>query len=392
MDPLNNPFSPGAGSPPPELAGRQSLLDRFKINLGRLKAGRSEKSFLLVGLRGVGKTVLLNEIHQYAQEADFRSTLIEAHENKNLATLLLPALRQILFSLDQMENVNQKVKRGFRVLKSFFNGLKLKVQDFEITLDVDPEVGAADSGDLESDLPVLLEAVAEAAQARGTAVSIIIDEIQYLSEKEFSALIMGIHRISQRQLPLILIGAGLPQLVGLAGRSKSYAERLFDYPKIGPLNRTDAILALQEPVKAQGATFTVEALDEIIAKTEGYPYFLQEWGYQSWNLAKNSEITLETVKEATQASLYRLDESFFRVRFDRLAPAEKKYLRALAELGHGAHRSGEVAEQLKLKQQRVAPARNSLIKKGMIYSPSYGDTEFTVPLFDDFMRRAMPLE
>jgi AAA+ ATPase superfamily predicted ATPase len=389
MDPLQNPFSPGAGSPPPELAGRKNILDKSKIVLGRLKAGKPEKSFLLVGLRGVGKTVLLNEINKYAKDADFKSILIEAHEGKSLAALLIPPLRQVLFSLDRTQNINQKVKRGFRVLKSFLDGVKIKFSDIEISLDIDPELGSADSGDLESDLPILLEAIAEAAEARGTAIAIIIDEIQYLSEKEFSALIMAIHKISQRQLPLLLVGAGLPQLVGLAGRSKSYAERLFDYPKIGPLNRTDAILALQEPVKDQGANFTDDALDEIILKTEGYPYFLQEWGYHSWNLATGKTIDLDTVKKATKVSLERLDESFFRVRFDRLTPSEKKYLLVLAEFGSGSHRSGDIAEKLDVKPQSVAPTRNNLIKKGMIHSPSYGDTEFTVPLFDDFMRREM---
>jgi AAA+ ATPase superfamily predicted ATPase len=389
MNPLQNPFSPGAGSPPPELVGRKNILDRSKIILGRLKAGKSEKSFLLVGLRGVGKTVLLNEIYKHSQGEGFKSILVEAHEGKSLPALLIPQLRQVLFSLDQMKDLNQKVKKGFRVLKSFLNGIKMKIGDLEISLDVDPELGAADSGDLESDLPVLFEAIAEAAQGRETAVAIMIDEIQYLSEKEFSSLIMAMHRISQRQLPLILIGAGLPQLVGLAGRSKSYAERLFDYPSIGPLNKSDAILALQEPAKEQGANFTAEALDEIISKTEGYPYFIQEWGYHSWNIAETNEINLETIHEATKTSLQRLDESFFRVRFDRLTPYEKKYLRALAELGSGPHRSGDIAAKLNVKQQTVSPTRNNLIKKGMIHSPSYGDTEFTVPLFDDFMRRVM---
>jgi hypothetical protein len=390
MNPLQNPFSPGAGSPPPELAGRQNILDKSKTALGRLKAGKSEKSFLLVGLRGVGKTVLLNTIHKYAQNQEFKSILVEAHEGKSLAALLLPPLRQLLFSLDQMENINQKVKRGLRVLKSFLSGVKMKISDIEISLDIDPELGSADSGDLEADFPVLLEAIAEAAQSRETAVAIIIDEIQYLSEKEFSALIMAVHRISQRQLPLILVGAGLPQLLGLAGRSKSYAERLFDYPKVGPLNHEDTILAIQEPVKEQGVHFSDAALNEIISKTEGYPYFLQEWGYNSWNLAKNPEISLEVVQEATKASLQRLDESFFRVRFDRLISSEKRYLRALADFGNGIHRSTDVAEKLKVKPQSVAPVRASLLKKGMIHSPSYGDIEFTVPLFDDFMRREMP--
>lgn len=392
MDPIRNPFSPGAGSPPPELAGRKNILDKAKLVLNRLKIGKSEKSFLLIGLRGVGKTVLLNEIHNYAQEQNFKSILVEAHEGKSLASLLLPPLRQTLFSLDRMEHVSEKVKKGLRVLKSFLNGVKMKVGDVEIGLDIDPELGTGDSGDLEFDLPALFEAVGEAAQDRKTTISIIIDEIQYLSEKEFSALIMAVHKISQRRLPLVLIGAGLPQLVGLAGRSKSYAERLFDYPKVGPLNRDDAILALQEPVKEQNAHFTNEALDEIMSKTEGYPYFLQEWGYHSWNIATTTKIDLETVKKATEVSLQRLDESFFRVRFDRLTPSEKRYLLALAEFGSGPHRSGDIAEKLKVKPQTVAPTRASLIKKGMIHSPSYGDMEFTVPLFDDFMRREMSLK
>ncbi len=390
MDPLNNPFSPGAGSPPPELAGRQPLLEKARIALGRLRNGKSEKSFLLVGLRGVGKTVLLNEMHKLAESIGYKSILLEAHENKSLASLLLPSLRHILYSLDRMENISQKTKRGLRILRSFFNGLRLKLQDVELSLDVEPEVGTADSGDLESDLPALFEAIGEAAAERKIVVSIIIDELQYLNEKEFSSLIMAIHRVSQRQLPLMLIGAGLPQLVGLAGRSKSYAERLFDFPQVGQLSLDDAALALQEPVKEQGVLFSKEALKEIIKETQCYPYFLQEWGYQSWNLAASSPINLSVIHKATLSSIQRLDESFFRVRFDRLTPREKQYLRALAELKPESHRSGDVADKLGVNVQNVAPVRNSLIKKGMLYSPAHGDTEFTVPLFDEFMKRVMP--
>lgn len=390
MDPLLNPFSPGAGSPPPELAGRQPILDRARLALGRLKNGKSEKSFLLVGLRGVGKTVLLNEIHKLAEAEGYKSVLIEAHENKSLAALLLPPLRQILHALDRMENISVKVKRSFQVLRSFFNGIKIKLQDIEFSLDVDPETGTADSGDFESDFPVLLEAIAEAAADRKVAVAIVIDELQYLKEKEMSALIMAFHRIAQRQLPLVLVGAGLPQLRALAGRSKSYAERLFDFPEIGPLKGQDAINAVQEPVKEQNVKFTERALGEIIEKTQGYPYFLQEWGYQAWNLSPTSTIDLDVIQQATIESIRRLDESFFRVRFDRLTPREKEYLRALSDLGGGVHRSGNIADKLGVKIQSVAPIRNNLIKKGMIYSPSHGDTEFTVPLFDEFMKRVMP--
>lgn len=387
MDPVRNPFSPGAGTPPPELAGRHVILERVRVMFERLRLGKSEKSLLLIGLRGVGKTVLLNEFERIALACGCKSILIEAHEKKTLAALLLPPLRQMLFQLDRMEKLSEKVKKGLRVLKSFINGIKVKYQDIEFCLDIDPEVGTADSGDLESDLPVLLEAIAEAAAERKTVIAIVIDELQYLSEQELSALIMAMHRIAQKSLPLTLIGAGLPQLVGLTGRSKSYAERLFDFIKLGPLGRSDAIQALRSPLREQGVDIKDEALDEILLQTQGYPYFLQEWGYQTWNLATKSPIDLSIIEQATNESILRLDDGFFRVRFDRLTPREKEYLYALAVLGNGSQRSGNIAEKLHMSPQSVAPIRNSLIKKGMIYSPAHGDTDFTVPLFADYMKR-----
>lgn len=390
MDPLHNPFSPGAGSPPPELAGRVQILEQARITLGRVMAGRPERSLLIVGLRGVGKTVLLNRIREMSEEMGYRSVFIEAHEGKPLPALLLPPLRQLLIALDRMANVSEKAKRGLRVLKSFFDGIRVKYHDIEIGLDIDPEPGVGDSGDLEADLSSLFLALGEATVDRRTPVAIIIDELQYLSEPELSALIMAMHQISQRQLPVVLIGAGLPQLVALSGRAKSYAERLFQFPELGPLPPADAIAALQEPVVAQGVTFTADSLDEIIRQTQGYPYFLQEWGYQSWNLASHSPIEIAVVRKATAESIARLDTNFFRVRFDRLTPREKEYLLALAELGEGAHRSGDIAEQLGVDVRNIAPIRNGLIKKGMIYSPAHGDTAFTVPLFGDFMKRILP--
>ncbi len=389
MDPIKNPFSPGAGALPPELAGRASILDKARVALARLQRGKSEKSFLLVGLRGVGKTILLNKMDEIVKTSGYKSIYIEAHENKPFAKILTPYLRSLLFKLDS-EGIDRKVKKALRVLKSFFTSLKLKYGDIELSLDIDPERGIADSGDLEIDIPILLEHIAEAVQNREMAVSIIVDELQYLSQIELSALIMAIHRIVQKQLPLVFIGAGLPQLIGLAGRSKSYAERLFDFPHIGPLREKDAFIALQKPVRTFGVEFDDRALQEIMNQTQGYPYFLQEWGYQSWNLAKDKNISLEVVKQATKHSLKRLDEGFFRVRFDRLTPKEKVYLSTLASFGSGTHRSGDIAEKLGASPQSVAPLRNNLIKKGMIYSPSHGDTEFTVPLFDQFMKRVMP--
>ena len=391
MDPIENPFAPGAGAPPPELAGRKSILDKAEIALKRLQLGKSEKSFLLIGLRGVGKTILLNKMDTIVQKSGNRSIYIEAHEKKPFIKILIPHLRRILFDFDSDNITNKKkVKKAFRVLKSFFTSMKLKYGDFELNLDIDPEKGIADSGDLEVDLPILLESIGEAANDKETAVSLIIDELQYLSEIELSALIMAIHRISQKQLPFLMIGAGLPQLIGLVGRSKSYAERLFDFPHIGPLEKKDAFSALQEPVQALKAKFDQHALEEIFNQTKGYPYFLQEWGYQSWNLSAHNTINLKIVQQATEQSLERLDEGFFRVRFDRLTPKEKEYLQTLASFGRGTHRSGDIADKLGVKSQNVAPLRNNLIKKGMIYSPSHGDMEFTVPLFDQFMKRVMP--
>lgn len=394
MDPLYNPFSPGAGSPPPELAGRKDILDQALMTLARVKRGRSEKSMLIIGLRGTGKTVLLHEVSGLAEKVGYQSVMIEAHEKKSLPELLLPELRRIIFSLDSGEMISSKVKRAFRVLKSFVSNIKInvKMQEIDLGIGIEPERGTADSGDLEADLSQVFIALGEAAQDRNTAVAIIVDELQYLSEEELSALIMAVHKISQKSLPVVVIGAGLPQLVGKAGRAKSYAERLFDYPELGPLKKEDAKIALQEPVQKEGKEifFTGEALDEIIRVTQGYPYFLQEWGYQTWNIASQSPIDINVAKQATKASIHRLDQSFFRVRFDRLTPREKEYLRALAELGSDPQRSGDVADELGLDVQNAAPLRNNLIKKGMIYSPKHGDTAFTVPLFEGFMKRIMP--
>lgn len=390
MDPIKNPFSPGAGAPPPELVGRDPILEQARVLLGRILERKPEKSLLLTGLRGVGKTVLLNEIERQASSAGFRTIAIEAHEDKPLGPLLAPYLRSVLYELDRIAGVGDKVKRGLRVLRSFLGGLKLSYGDLEVGLDIDPERGAADSGDLAIDLPNLFVAVGEAAQERQSAVAVLIDEVQYFSEKELGALIMTMHKIQQRQLPVVLLGAGLPILPGLAGESKSYAERLFSFPDVGALSEADASKALREPALAAGVTFDADALAEIFRLTKGYPYFLQEWGYQSWNQAPSNRITLDVVRMATPTVIDRLDKNFFRVRFDRLTPSEKRFLRAMAELGPAPHRTGDIADTLGVKLASLGPVRAKLIRKGMVYSPAHGDMAFTVPLFDEFMRRAMP--
>ena len=389
MDPIKNPFSPGAGSPPPELVGRDPILEQARVLLGRIKAGRPEKSMLLTGLRGVGKTVLLNEIARLAEAAGYRALSIEAHEDKPLGPLIASNLRTLLYDLNRMAGAGNKVKRGLAVLRSFVGALNITVGEVTIGLDIDPEKGTADSGDLETDLPNLFVAVAEAAAERNCAIALLIDEIQYFSHKELGALIMAMHKIQQRQLPLVLLGAGLPILPGLAGDSKSYAERLFSFPEIGALSAEESAKALREPAHAAGVAFEPSALKEVFRLTKGYPYFLQEWGYQTWNLAAASPITLQVVKAATATVIPRLDKNFFRVRFDRLTPSEKNFLRAMAELGPGATRSGDIAENLQVKITSLGPVRAKLIKKGMIYSPAHGELAFTVPLFDEFMIRTM---
>ena len=390
MDAIKNPFLPGAGSPPPELVGRSGILEQARILLGRVKEKRPEKSILLTGLRGVGKTVLLNEIDRLALAIGYRTLFVEAHEHKSLAALLVPPLRSLLFEFDRLAQAGNRARRALAVLRGFINSVKVSMGDLEIGLDIDPETGVADSGDLESDLPNLFAAVAEAADERGVPVALLIDELQYFNQKELSALIMAMHKMQQRRLPVVLIGAGLPILPGLAGESKSYAERLFSFPNIGALSKEDAAKALEEPTRAVGVHFEWDALEEIYNLTQGYPYFLQEWGYQSWNRAAQSPITLQVIQHATQTVIQRLDQNFFRVRFDRLTPGEKRFLRAIAGFGSGAHRSGDIAEALRVKINNLGPTRAKLIKKGMIYSPAHGDIAFTVPLFDEFMLRVMP--
>lgn len=390
MNPVDNPYAPGAGTPPPELAGRDALREKVRIAVERVRRSLPTKSVLLVGLRGVGKTVLLDRLRDDAEAAGVHTLRIEAPEGRSLPALLAPQLRQALLRLSRQQQAKEWAQRGLRALAGFAKSLKLKYDDIEVGLDFDPEPGLADNGDLEHDLQALLETVGVAAQKAGTALVMFIDELQYVAEDELAALITALHRCAQRRLPITLIGAGLPQLPGRIGRAKSYAERLFDFPEIGPLNAAAARIALVKPADVQGVAFTDPALGEIVRQTRGYPYFLQEWGKHSWDNATASPIELADVEAASVQAVAALDESFFRVRFDRLTPGEKRYLRAMAELGPGPHRSGDIADCLQRPVTALGPTRGKLIAKGMVWSPNHGDTAFTVPLFDEFMRRSIP--
>jgi hypothetical protein len=383
VDPFENPFNPGAGSEPPAFTGRDELLKGYAVALRRTADCRPGKSIMPTGLRGVGKTVLLNRFQTMATERDFVGFLLEASESGEFPKLLAARLRRVLLELDR-GTVSAAVKRALGVLKAFTYTLP---DGSTIRLDVDAVAGSADSGLLEEDLTALLVATGEAARDRQRGLLMAVDEVQYLSKEELGALISAIHRTVQMNLPVMLVGAGLPQLPGLAGEAKSYAERLFDYPHVGSLRPADAAAALSRPVEAQGIAFESPALRSILGHTGGYPYFIQEWGYHVWNEASASPITASDVRRAEQAVRERLDRNFFRVRMDRLTPAEKKYLVAMADLGAGPHRSGDIATQLGVKVESVAPRRSSLIRKGMLWSPAHGDTAFTVPLFDEFLRR-----
>lgn len=391
MDPNANPFNPGAGTPPPELVGREAVLALADTILERIKRARAERSLLLVGLRGVGKTVLLREIRRRALEKSYAVEMIEAQEEQTITQLLVPALRRLLLDLNAAHKAVNAVRRGLRVLRSFLGTIKVKSGDVELTLGVDPQEGRADSGDLESDLKDLLIAVGEAAKAAEQPIAILIDELQYLPKDDLAALIRALHAVAQEGLPLVMFGAGLPQVYSQVGEAKSYAERLFRFSEIDRLSHTESDEVVRGPVQREGTRVSKEALEEIYQQTRGYPYFLQEWGYRAWNLAPKDGIDLEVAKEATRLALKELDHQFFRVRFDRVTPTEREYLRALAQFGEGVHRSAEVADLIGKSTSQLGPVRDSLIRKGMIYSPAYGDIAFTVPLFEQFMTRTMPV-
>lgn len=385
MDPIRNPFAPGAGSHPPELAGRDDIISDAEIALQRILVGRYARSQILLGLRGTGKTVLLNKIEQLAETHNHLTAFIEAPDDKPLADLLYPKIYQVLRKLSLIENAKDRTYKAMRALRAFASAFNISVGD--VSISVDPETGTADSGNLEFDLSDLFVRVGEAAQSADKAFTLLIDELQYLKGNELAALIVAIHRIGQKQLPVMFFGAGLPQIAALTGDAKSYAERLFNFPPVGPLNRQSVITAIRQPIDKEGESISDEALEMIITRTEGYPYFLQEWGYQAWDFADASPISAKDVENASSSALRRLDAGFFRVRFDRLTPKEREYVIAMASLGKGPYRSSDVADVLNENVQALGPRRATIINKGMIYSPAHGDIDFTVPMFEEYLER-----
>lgn len=387
MDPVQNPYTPGAGTRPPALVGRDPELDRFQVFVRRVHARRPEKGLIITGLRGVGKTVLLNTFADIAESEGFITANSEMTEGSDFAAAMARMSRRALLGLNPADRLRDRVKRALGVLKAF--SLKLP-GGVEIAIDVDALRGRADSGVLEDDLADLFVEIGETALDEGKGVLFLLDEIQYLDERELAALISAVHRVAQQALPLALVGAGLPQLPALAGEAKSYAERLFDFPLIGSLSTIDALEAIEKPAHDLGVEFEADASRRIVQLSEGYPYFLQEYGKHVWNTAARSPIEVADVRRAQPQVQTQLDENFFRVRVDRATRAERRYMRAMAELGGGPYRSGEIAEELDVRVTSVGPTRAKLISKGFIYSPAHGHGDFTVPQFDDFMRRNFP--
>lgn len=389
MDSVRNPFAPSAGRRPPELAGRDDVIEAAQVAAQRVALGKYARPTMLLGLRGTGKTVLLNEFGKIGHQHNVLVSAIEAPEQASLAKLIIPEMRRILRSLSTIEAAKHLAAKGLRGLRNFASILKIEISGIGIGIEgaSDPEPGLADSGDIQFDLPELFVLLGEAAKSAGKGWLLLIDEVQYLNDNDLSALIVSLHKVSQSDLPIAFAGAGLPQVARLAGEAKSYAERLFTYPAIGPLSQEAAEIALIRPIHAEGAQIDHAAVKHIVDATQGYPFFLQEWGAKAWDIAVGPNISLEDVRLAGALATASLDEGFFKVRLDRLTRAETNFVVAMAELGNDPVSLADIAKKLGRKPQSLSPARASIIHKGMIYSAEHGFLEFTVPLFADFMRR-----
>jgi hypothetical protein len=387
----DNPYTPIAGAQPPALVGRDEELQAFEVLLARLLRDGTEQSMLITGLRGVGKTVLLTRFHELAREANWTTVDAEITKNSDFGERMANLARRALLQMAPRDRWRERATRAARVLRSFQLTLR---SDGNLTagFDIDPAEGLADSGLLDEDLTDLFVALGEAAKEQGSGVVFLIDEIQFLEAPEFEALTAAIHKTVQRQLPITLVGAGLPQLPRLAGEAKSYAERLFKFPRIGRLSDDQAREALAEPAAELGVEFEPDALTAAVDFTGGYPYFLQEYGNALWNQVEAPPVSAADVSLAQVAVEAKLDGGFFRVRVERTSDLERRYLRAMAELGPEPQRAKDVAARLGRTSEQLAPTRARLIEKGLLYTAAHGLAGFTVPQFDRFMRRTYALQ
>jgi hypothetical protein len=392
VDPVNNPYTPNAGATPEIVIGRDELLEDFSVLLRRLDRGRTNQSMIVTGLRGVGKTVLLGEFRQIAEEFKWKVLELEAskHNDSHFRQTVYSQLRTALFQISPKAKWGDKAKKAAQVLQSFSLSIDPASGAPTLSLDVSPAEGFADHGNLTLDMTDVLVAIGEAAKDHGTGLVMLFDEVQFLSQSQLEAVIQAIHKSVQRKLPVTFVGAGLPQIAELAGDAKSYAERLFKFPKISSLDKADARKALAEPAHLEGVQFNDDALDRAFELTEGYPYFVQELGYQVWAVAEGEVITLTDVEDAKDAYEAKLDSSFFRVRLDRATQLQIAYMRAMAQLGPESQKAADVAAVMGRESTQLAPTRSELINMGLLYTPSHGYAGFTVPHFDRFMLRAVP--
>jgi len=388
----DNPYTPNAGAEPRYLAGREPELDSFRVLLRRMKKGHTDQSMIVVGLCGVGKTVLLSAFRNITEEeGDLVAIEAEITKHEDFGPRMGALVRRALFSVAPSAKWKERGRRAASVLRSFQITVTPEGEVSASLSGVDPLEGVADSGNLSDDLTDVFVALGQAAEEHGKGVVFILDEVQFLNLREFEALIAALHKTVQRRLPITLVAAGLPQLPELAGEAKSYAERLFRFPTVDSLAPGEARKALIEPARDLGVGFEDSAVDEILVYTEGYPYFIQEYGSVIWSFAEETPITKENVDDAREAVEAKLDESFFRVRADRTTDAELKYLRAMAELGPTPQLAGDVADVLGRQSTSLGPTRARLIGKGLLWTPSHGYAAFTVPQFDRYMKRTYGL-
>ena len=389
---MRNPFAPGAGQRPPELAGRDREIDAFEIVLERVARGRPERSLVLTGLRGVGKTVMLGELRSMAVRAGWGSGKIEARPDADLRRPLAAALHRAIRDLAVQHPRQERVDEVLGVLKAF--ALRASPSDARMRdrwqpgIDVPVKSGRADSGDIEIDLVELFTEVAELASEVATGIAILIDEMQDLRPDDVSALCAACHELSQSRMPLVVVGAGLPHLPAVLSASKSYSERLFKYSRIDKLDRKDADFALLAPAEREDAEFDSDALEELYERSGGYPYFVQAYGKASWDAAPTNPIRGEDVALAAPEAEAELAVGFFGSRFERATPAEREYLRAMAEVAEGGDEpvvTSALAQHLGRKPSSMSPARDSLLKKGLVYSAQRGQIAFTVPHFGRYL-------
>ncbi|WP_410563058.1 AAA family ATPase [Amycolatopsis sp. cmx-4-61] len=392
MDPIRNPFAPGAGQRPPELAGRERELKAFEVVLERVARGRPERSLVLTGLRGVGKTVLLGELRAMAVRHKWGAGKIEARPDAELRRPLSAALHRAIRDLAVRHRAPDRVEEVLGVLKAFAlrsNKPDAKLRErWQPGIDVPAAQGRADSGDIEIDLVELFTDVAELAADVGTGVALLIDEIQDLQPDDVSALCAACHELSQSGAPLVVVGAGLPHVPAVLSASKSYSERLFRYARIDRLSREDADFAVMAPIEREDAGIEPEALDALFDASGGYPYFIQAYGKAAWDAAPSDPITVKDVQVAAPEAESELAVGFFGSRYERATPAEREYLQAMASLTQGRDEpagTADVAVFLGRKPSSLSPARDSLMKKGLVYSAERGQIAFTVPHFGHYL-------